>query len=231
MSSKRKRAGRPLGAEIQQEDAFLAGVLESAEWARKNREKLIFGLIALAVTVAGIVYYVSDRQQSANRAVAALERAQQTVQLGNVEAAKGELEGFLAQFGGTPYAAEARLILAGLHLDSGDAASAISAVEPVAGSGAGPIGMQAAALLAAAYEEAGRLDDAVRTYMDIANDAEMTFQSTDALLDAARLLTTQGDHDRARAAYRDALTELADTDPRRQMIEMRLAELGAGSTG
>ena len=96
MSSKRTRASRPLDSNVQQEDAFLAGVMQATEWSKKHREKLILGLIALALAIMAPIYLASNRARSSNLAAAALERAQQTMQLGNAEAAKGELEGFLA---------------------------------------------------------------------------------------------------------------------------------------
>jgi len=229
MSSKRTRAARPLGAEIQQEDAFLAGVMQTTDWARRNREKLILGIIALALIILAPIYLASNRQRSANLAAAALERAQQTMQLGNIEAAKGELEGFLAQFGGTSHEAEARLLLGHLHLESGDANAAITVLEPVGSSPNSQLGLQAAALLAAAFEEAGQTENAVATYLEIVERSDMTFQIREALLDAARMMTATGDITGAVGAYREALDLLEDADPRRGMIEMRISELSAAN--
>lgn len=229
MSSKRTRAARPLDAKIQQDDAFLAGILQASSWSRRHREKLILGLIALVLIILAPIYLASNRSRSANLAAAALERAHQTMQLGNVEAAKGELEGFLAQYGGTPHEAEGRLLLGDLHLESGDATAAITVLEPVGRSPETQLGLQAAALLAAAYEEAGQMDNAVTTYLEIAERSEMTFQIRDALLDAARLRSSTGDVSGAVAAYREALGLLEAADPRRGMIEMRISELEAAN--
>ncbi len=227
MSSKRKRAGRRLDTGDQQEDAFLAGILEFSDWAQRHRDLLMFSLIGLAVVVAGTLYYISDRRNTGNRAVGELERIQQTVQIGNSEAAKGELETYLAQYGGTPYAAEARLILGGLHLESGDAASAISALEPIGRSPSSQLGLQAGVLLAVAYEQSGQLDEAVDTYLEVADRSDMTFQIREARLDAARLLAARGDYGEARDLYEEVLDGLEDTDPQRGLLEMRIAELDA----
>lgn len=229
MSSKRTRATRPLDADIQQEDAFLANVMQATEWSRKHREKLILGLIALALIILAPIYLASNRQRSANLAAAALERAQQTMQLGNVEAAKGELEGFLAQYAGTVHELEGRLLLGDLHLESGDANAAVTVLEPAGRNLDSQIGLQAAALLAAAYEEAGQVDNAVATYLEIAERSDMSFQIRDALLDAARLMTQSGDAVRAISTYREALDLLDENDPRRGMIQMRIAELEAAA--
>lgn len=231
MSSKRTRATRPLDTNIQDEDAFLAGVLQATAWSRRHREKLILGLIALALVILAPIYLASNRARSANLAAAALERAQQTMQLGNQEAAKGELEGFLAQFAGTPHEAEARLLLGNLHLESGDANAAVTVLEPAGRSPESQLGLQAAALLAAAYEEAGQTDRAIESYLEIAERSDMSFQIRDALLDAARLMTGSGETARAIGTYREALDLLDENDPRRGMLQMRIAELEAAGVG
>ena len=231
MSSKRKYAKRPIEASEGDlaDDAFVAGILEATSWAKRHQQKLITGGIVLVLAIASGIYYVNFRGSQAERAVTELERVQQTIGLGNRDAARGELQNFIERYGGTPFALEARLLLGQLHLEAGEAEQAISALEPVRSEMGNPLAVQGATLLAGAYEEAGQPDEAVETYRLIANRTDLEFQLREALMHAGRLLTAQGELDEARSIYEELLAGMEDDDPVRGILELRIAELSARS--
>jgi tetratricopeptide (TPR) repeat protein len=145
--------------------------------------------------------------------------------LQDTEGAKNELITFLERFSGTVYEGEARLLLGDLYLQSADAQQALQVLEPLGSSPRDPIEFQGAALLGAAYEEEGRLDDAEATYLRIADRSELDFQVRNALSSAARIKVSQGDGEGAIQLYQRALATFEANEPARGIYELRIQEL------
>ncbi len=125
---------------------------------------------------------------------------------------------------------EARLTLGQALLEDGKPEEAVEVLAPsVREMDSEPIGVQAAFLLAAAYEESGRLQDAETLFLRIANTSELTFQVREALAGAARIRTTTGDLAGAAEFYEEVLSAMDVGDPDRGFWEMRLAEAGGRS--
>ena len=204
------------------EDAFVARVFELSTWAQKNSQMLILGGIVLALLVGGAIYYSSYRRDQDRQATTALESVQQVVAFGLPEEAEIRLNEFLQRFGDTRYATEAQLLLAQLHLRQARPDQAITVLQEADDSG--PLAVQRRLLLARAYEAAARLDDAEREYLAVADAAEMDFQQREALADAARIRSLQGNYSGAVEIYRRILEELDETHPDRGLFEMRLSE-------
>jgi len=220
---------RPRGSSAAEssDDAFLARVLEFTAWARSNTQVLI-GLVAvLVMLVLGGVYYLNHRTNVRVQAVGQLEAIQQTMEMGQRDAARTELNQFLERFGGTRYAHEARMLLGQLALEGGDPQEAIRVLEPVGGALGDPVAQQAAFLLASAYEDAGRAEEAERLYLELARRVDLRFQVRDALAAAARIRTDQGNAAGAAELYRRILETLDADDQGRAVFEMRLAEVEA----
>ncbi|NNF25590.1 MAG: tetratricopeptide repeat protein [Gemmatimonadetes bacterium] len=211
------------------DDAFIGGVLQASSWAQQNRQLLTIIGVALAVIVGGLWYWVSFQGGVEQQAIGELERIQQTVGLGDSDAARGELQTFLERFGGTRSAGEARMILGQLHLEAGDAGQAIVVLEDAMRDLDEPVNLQSAMLLGAAYETEGRTADAISTYRRVASEATLAFQVTDARMAAARLLEAEGNTAEAISTYERVLDELEETSPNRALVQMRLAELRARS--
>jgi predicted negative regulator of RcsB-dependent stress response len=180
--------------------------------------------------VAGGVYYQNWKAAQTQRAVSQLEQVQQAVAFGEREEAKASLNQYLASFEGTPYAMEARLLLGQVLLEEEDPEGAMEALSPaVREMAAEPIGLQAAFLMAAAYEEADRLDEAERLFLRIANTAEMNFQIREALAGAARIRTRLENFSGAIELYEEVLGGMEENDPERSYWELRLQEASARS--
>lgn len=209
------------------DDVFIAKTLEVSQWAQSNQQLLTAGAVVLILLVAGAIYYGNYQRSLSSQAGNQLEQIHQTIALQDREGAKSELSTFLQRFDGTAYAGEARLLLGELYLETDDPQQALAVLEPVAGSPREPLELQAAGLLAAAYEQEGRIDEAEELYLTIADRSELDFQVRDALESAARIRADRGDLQGAIALYEQILDQLPDDAQDRGLYQMRLAELEA----
>jgi len=208
------------------DDAFVDKTLDVVRWSKANSQLLLLAGIVAVVVFAGVLYYRSYRASVKEQAVAELEQVQSAVGFGDREAAKAQLYQYLERFDGTIYALEARLVLGQVLLEEGSPEEAIEALAPAVRTMEDePVGVQAAFLMAAAYEEGGRLEEAERLFLRIAGAAELSFQVREALSGAARLRTTAGNFSGAAQLYEQILETLAEDDPERSYWEMRLAEV------
>lgn len=207
------------------DDLFVARVVEFTTWAKKNNQTLILLGVVLAVLGWGIVYYVGFRNTQMEEASIELETIQNTVAFGDALTARAELATFLERRAGSSPAGEARLLLAQLHLDDGQALQAITVLEAGESSLRVPVGVQIQTLLAKAHEAAGQLDVAEQIYLRVAEGAELDFERLEALDDAARLRATQGNWGGAAELYQQLLDTIDETAPNRGLYELRLAEM------
>lgn len=197
-------------------------------WAKQNTQALIIGGVVVLLIVVGSIYYLNSRTTTSTQATAELSQIQQVVAMGDEEQAKSELIDFLERYGNTRQATEARLNLGEIYMQEGNPAAAIEVLLPATRSlRNNPVGVQAAALLGAAYEEDGRLNEAEKTYLLVADRAELPFQVQDALTSAARIRAEQGNHAGAASLYQQLIEDMEEGDPLRAVYEMRLAELEA----
>jgi predicted negative regulator of RcsB-dependent stress response len=226
--TKRHPGQRRLASDSTQEnedDIFVANVLELGNWAKRNQQLLtIVGVVAVLAVAAGL-YYANFRRSQVDRAANQLEQIHRTMELQDTEGAKQQLVVFIDQFSGTPYAGEARMLLGDLYLRSGDVEQAVATLEPMASSPRDPLELQAASLLGAAYEQAQRWADAEAEYLRIADRSTLDFQVRDALAAAARIRAEQGNDAGAAQLYQRILDGLDANAPERGMYEMRLAEV------
>jgi predicted negative regulator of RcsB-dependent stress response len=209
------------------DDVFVARVLHAGKWAERNQQLLTVLAVVAAIAIAGLLYYRSYRRSMNDRAAQQLELIYQTVAMADVEGARTELGTFIEQFGGTPYEAEARLLLGDLYLRDGSPQQAQAVLRPLGDSPRAPIELQAAALLAAAYEQDGQAQEAERIYLAIADRSELGFEVRDALGNAARLRTERGDREGAIELYERAMEDLEEGDADWGLFEMRLEEIRA----
>ena len=208
----------------EEEDTFLAKILEITTWAKSNTEALVLSGVILALFVAGGFYYWNFTQDRDQSALTQLEVIHNTINLDAKEDAKALLRTFLDQFGASPHAREGVLLLARMNLETNAAPVAVSILEDEGLSLRTPLGLQAGFLLARAYEETGRWSDAEDTYLQIADRAPLEFQVREALDNAARTRMRQRDPAGAAELYERILETFEENDPGRGVFEMRLAE-------
>ena len=231
MSKKHPRSQPRKKPSADGEDAFVAGVLDASTWAKQNQSQLTIGGIALLVLLLAGWYWINYTGNLENRALVELEQIQGTMNTGDPEAAKVALAQYLENFGSTPLAGEASLMLAQLYLDTDQPGQAIQALSD---SGVGirePLGPQVFALRGRAFEAQGQFGQAEEVYLDVAAQAEIPFQRSEALADAARMRTQQDDATGAIELYDEILGELEVSDVARGEYEMRKAELETALAG
>lgn len=225
MAKRRPGQSRNKQSEGEPDDLFIARVLELGKWAQANQQVMTVLGVLLVIAIAGVVYYGNYRSSLNEQAAQQLEAVHQSIGLEDQQGARDELISFLENYDGTAYEGEARLLLGEIYLEGGDAEQAQAVLEPLGGSPREPIELQGAMLLAKAYEEGERWSEAEETYLSVAEQSELSFQTQEALAGAARIRVQEDDPEGAIALYERALSGLDEDDPRRGRFEMRIAEL------
>jgi len=228
MSKRQPGQSRSKQSQGEPDDLFIARVLELRRWTQANQQVMtILGVLAV-IAVAGVIYYGNYRSSLNEQAAQQLELVHQSISIEDRRGAQDQLVTFLERYGGTVYEGEARLLLGELYLRNGEAQQAQAVLEPIGGRPRAPIEIQAAMLLAKAYEQDERLAEAEATYLEVADRSELSFQIQEALSSAARIRAQRGDAAGAIALYRRALEGLEEGDPLRGHFEMRIAEIEVG---
>ncbi len=225
--SRRPVSGRPASTASDEDDLFTGRILEATVWAQNNAQTLVFAGIVVAIAIMATVYYANFSETRENQGALELEQIHQTIGVVSTEETLAELNRFLERFENAASATEARLLLGQVHLDNGNDQEAVDVLQPLRGRLGDPVSLQAGFLLGAAYEQQGMWDEAVATYLDIADETDLGFQLRNALSDAARVRAAQGRYAEAEELLGDLLDELSATDSGRDIVEMRLAEMRA----
>ena len=220
------RPRRPARAEP--DDVVLARALEFTAWARTNIRLIVAGAVVVALLVGGLLYYRMYRADRMERAATEFMRLEQTVASGNTELAVRDLERYVSRYDGTTYAEEARIALAQLHLQQNRAAEAVTTLEGAADRiDDSAVGPQQALLLAAAQQAAGQTNEAIETYLAVAEEAELDLYRTEALQNAAILRSQAEDYAGAAELYARLLESAEEGSMDHQLFQMRIAEAEA----
>jgi cytochrome c-type biogenesis protein CcmH/NrfG len=187
----------------------------------------VAGVVVLVVVIVGAVYYFLQRSERLDLAAAELEAVQMTALMQEAPQAQEELRAYIARFQGTPYAIEAYLLLGELHLSQEQPERAIAALQEIGPAYGSPLLVQASFLLAVAFEEAERWDEAGALYRELLDRVEYSFQRREAGEGLARSELARGNLAGALQAYETVLGLLPPDDPERSWFEMRRAEVRA----
>lgn len=224
-------ASRKGGTFNDSDDAVLGRALELTSWAKTNIRLIVIGTLVLALFVGGLIYYRVYRDNREQRAASEFVRIEQTAASGNAALATRDLQTFVNRYEGTAYADEARIALAQAHLGQDSAAKAVTALRGAEARVAdSPVGPQAALLLAAAQEAANQRDAAIRTYLAVAEDADLKMFRVRALNGAATLRVEAGDHAGAAELYRQLVELQEEGTLDEQLFLMRLSEAEAAAS-
>ncbi|MFQ5889918.1 MAG: tetratricopeptide repeat protein [Gemmatimonadota bacterium] len=200
------REKKPEGVDTR--DAFMLRLLQALRWMEHNRRlAAVIGLLLVAVAL-GAFYYAGYRRSLNEQAAARLQQLRLGVGAQSPAASRDALITFLARYGETRSADDARILLAQLELQRDSVEAAIQLLLPVAeGQGGSPTAYAAARMLAAAHEQAGRPEEALRWYRVIADRARFDFQKRRARDDQARILAATGRLVEAERIYAELLEE------------------------
>lgn len=221
----------PKARRAEPDDVVLARALEFSNWARANIKLVVGGAVVVLLVVVALLWWRADQAAREERAAMEFLQLEQTVASGNPELAIRELEQFAAMFEGTDYAEEATVMLGNLHLQMGQPAAAIEAVDELAARpGASLLSSQAALLHAAALHAAGQTEEAIAAYLTVAEGAELQFQRLEAMASAARLRMDRGDFAGAAELYARAVEMSEPGTAEHALYDMRRAEAEARAT-
>lgn len=219
--------GRSGGKGVGTEDTFALALAQTVDWVRSHQRLVIVAVLVAAGLVAALIYYRDYRSNLTARAATQLNQLESQLAQSNApQAAVGQLQDFVDRFGGTPSAADARLLMARIQLEQGAAAGAVQALAPLADRPLDtPVGYAAARLRADAYAAAGQRDEAIQQLNDAAHNARFPFQRDDASAELAGLLVQAGRYDSAASIYRRLSQDSAAAPAGTGVYSMRLGEV------
>jgi tetratricopeptide (TPR) repeat protein len=164
---------------------------ESAmDWARANTKPL--GIAVGVVALAAIVWVLGNqwRNQRADAAEAALNRARQSYAQGNLPLAQTDLKGVIRRFGGSSAGSQATMLLAQAYYEQGKADSGLKALSEGKPSKLDRASFEA--LKGAGYEQQKKYAEAADRYKAAADLTEAKIAKDRYMADAARALTSAG---------------------------------------
>jgi predicted negative regulator of RcsB-dependent stress response len=218
-------ATRERRVSVDPDDAVAMRAAELAAWAQRNVRVILAAAVLALVVVGGYLYYHMYQRQRAASAAAAFMQVQAGMSADTVAAAR-EMESFIRRYDGSLEADEARLMLGERYLSRNQAAKAAEVLRPAADGGS-PLSFQARQLLAASQAQQGQRDQAVRTYLELADEAELDYQKQEALSQAALLREQAGDWKGAAELYRRMIETTEEGSLDRSILELRAAEAEA----
>lgn len=197
----------------------------AAEWLVLHKQRVILGVVAIAVLFVGAWFYRRSSQIKETRAETAYFQARQGMLSGNAPLAITDLRTVTTRYEGTTGAALAALTMAQLLYDQGKYREGIAELDKAANSRPEELAPSIYALRAAGYEGLKQFDQAAAEYQAAAEVTRFPNDAATFKASAARALTTAGKPDAARAIW----AELA-ADPDGSMVSearVRLGELTA----
>ncbi len=214
------------------EDRFVATSMQLLAWAQRHTRALVLGLGAVAILVFGVRYYFDYQRQVRQAASTEMRALRAQLQTGSANQLADRISAYLIQYGTSPYAQEARVLLAETLLQANRASEAIEpARRATVDISKDVLSMRAAFLLAAAHEEVGDTASAISVYEQIGRSARSRVAKSRGLEGAARLQAARGRREDAARLYEE-LVELTPEDAAaRAFYEMRVAELRAKPLG
>lgn len=190
---------RPTKEELE-EDKFLAWVLEAVDYVKERSQLFIGGVAAVVVVILAISYVQSARQDARQEAIALLGQAIMADEAGRFDEVLGTCEQLTTQYGGTPSAAQATVLLANRYFIQGRYGDAERLYQSYLDD-YGDVEILAYAAwggLAACYEAQGDMQRAAEQYYSYADAHADMDEAALSLVEAARCFAAAGDRVRAR---------------------------------
>ena len=211
---------------VESDDVVMLRAAELAEWARKNAQAIIIGVAVLVLAAGAMLYYQMYKSQRAERASIAYLELQGALTPADSAGSIRRLEQFANTYPGTSEGAQARILAAQLYMGKGQANKAVEVVRPAADGGT-PVAPQARMVYAAALANAGKRQEAIDTYVGVANGTELNYVKQDALTQAAVLHEQANNRKGAADLSRQIVATTEKGSPDRAVAEMHMAEAEA----
>lgn len=194
----------------------------AGDWFRAHGRPLAAVGLALAVVIAGSLFWRSSSAGKATRADAAFATASAPLATNDVAAAQRELRQVATQYDGTAGGTQAQMLLAQLLFDAGKYQEGIDALKQ-ADDAPAPMRSGVLALTAAGYEGLGRFGDAAGRYEEAATAATSSAARQDQQANAARAYQLAGNTAAARRLWEQLSAE--ESGPFADEARVRLGEL------
>lgn len=196
----------------------------AAEWLVLHKQRVIMGVVAIAILFAGAWFYRRSSQIKAGRAETAYFQARQALVSGNAPLALSELRGVTTRYAGTAGAAQAALAIAQILYDEGKYREGLAELDKV---DSRPEGLAPSlhVMRGAGYEGLKQFDQAAAEYQTAAELTRFPNDASAFKAAAARALASGGKPEAARAIWEELAAE-----PEGSMVSearVRLGELSA----
>lgn len=197
----------------------------AAEWLVLHKQRVIMGVVAIAILFAGAWFYRRSSQIKSTRAESAYFQARQAMASGNAPLALSDLRNVTTRYAGTTGAAQAALTMAQILYDQGKYREGMAELEKAAQSPPEDLAPAIHVMRAAGHEGLKQFDQAAAEYQTAAELTRFPNDASSFKASAARALMAGGKPDAARAIW----SELA-AEPEGSMVSearVRLGELTA----
>ena len=160
------------------------------DWAKANAKPL--GIAVGVVALAAVLWVVGNqwKNQRADAADAALNRARQSYTQGNLPLAQTDLRRVITRFGGSSAGSQATMLLAETYYEQGKADSGLRVLNEGKPSSLDRASFEA--LKGAGYEQQKKYAEAAERYRAAAGLTEAKVEKDRYMTDAARTLTAGG---------------------------------------
>ncbi len=199
---------------------------ELKAWWKRWGSLVMVGLAVVIAVAAGWRYWQNREVTQSLEAATVYEQLTQSLAANDVKAARDAGTMLIDQYKGTAYAPRAALLLAKLNVGAKDLKSAQTQLEWAAANSKEPAVRDLARLrLAGVQLDQKQYDAALKTLSATHSDA-FSFRFHDLKGD---VLLAQDKPAEARAAYQTAFGKMAEDNPYRNIVELKLDALGGES--
>ncbi|MBW8371406.1 MAG: tetratricopeptide repeat protein [Thiobacillus sp.] len=196
---------------------------ELKAWWKRWGNLLMIGLAVLIAAAAGWRYWQNHTVTQSLEAATVYEKLTQSLAANDAKGAREAGAMLIDQYKGTAYAPRAALLLAKLNVVAKDVKSAQAQLEWAAANSKEPAVKDLARLRLAGVQLDQKQHDAALKTLSATHSDAFAFRFHDLKGD---VLLAQGKPAEARAAYQAAFGKMAEDNPYRNIVELKLDALG-----
>ena len=196
---------------------------ELKAWWKRWGNLVMIGLAVVVAAAAGWRYWQNHTVTQSLEAATVYEKLTQSLAANDVKGARDAGAMLIDQYKGTAYAPRAALLLAKLNVVSKDVKSAQAQLEWAAANSKEPVVKDLARLRLAGLQLDQKQYDAAMKTLSASHSDAYAFRFHDLKGD---VLLAQGKPAEARAAYQAAFGKMAQDNPYRNIVELKLDALG-----
>jgi tetratricopeptide (TPR) repeat protein len=198
------------------------------EWLRTHSRLVGVVVGVILAAAAGVWFYGEWRDRREANAMRALSDAQVAMSQNNAALAQNELRRLITRYEGTTAARQGHLMMAHLHYRAGRFQEGIDELERLTRRTSEDLRDGAVqALMAAGYEQLGKLNEAAQNYRAAAQAARFPEDRDSYLANAARVLSVAGKNAEAVQIWQELAAR--EASPVSAEARVRLGELRASA--